>query len=368
VTKDSAYNDDYRQLYALATFCFGVASEMLAAAPPTRQTQKALVELLTQALETHSFQISREFLVKEVMLRDRSLVGSWSASPEQLAWLMVHEEMSDFFVAFALHYWEAEPFFVHHVPKAAGTSVNALLREQGWFVAFPQDSFEAMVGSNGALGFASQLAFFEKRSQGSRIYIGGHYNLPTMVRRLKLFGRCRGVTLCRPPGGIISSAIRYVWTRIERGDEGFAGLYGLQGMSGVELSLLRTNMNSGASIRERLKNLITIIMDSRQFSAEYDEIYMKYFYNHEIDTPELLSDYLSECGNLYRSSDLAHSEAATLAALEVSGSLPRVNVSSFSEQQLFDVMGGEDQFATIVKSRMVESERIYKVIAGVGAN
>lgn len=367
--QDGPYVEDLRQLHELAVYSRNVAAPLLETLPSTREGQQKLADLLEASITAAGidFKISKEFLVREVMLKDKDLYGSWGASPRQLAWLMVHEEMSNYFVQYAINHWNPETFLVHHIPKSAGSSVNQLLDQQRFFVAFPQTTFETMCASNGLLGFANQVEMFGHVYRTDRIYIGGHYNLPDQIRKLKLFGRCQGVTLCRPPVTIMSSAVRSLWTRIEHGEAGLAQLYGIGGIDGAELKRQRQTLNSTGRAEPRVTDLLIAIMDSSAFRAEFDEIYVKYFYNHEIGTIADLSDYLADCGTIFPWLDPRGDLTLALKNLKVDGFLPRTNTSILSEKNLFDAIGGSETFAAMVKPRMLESSRIYDTLVSLRA-
>jgi len=295
-------------------------------------------------------------------MRDEHLTNSWTASPQQVAWLMVHEDLSNYFVRYALQRWNPEPFLVHHVPKAAGTSVNALLDKQGWFVAFPQKKFEHMCHSNGLLGFASQICKFEGFYRHARIYIGGHYNLPNTVRELEVFGRCHGVTLCRPPIEIISSAARYIWTKLEDADALIATTYGLSSLDRSELKLLREQMESTGEAVSKMTEILVAIMESPQFRSEYDEILVKYFYNHEVRTPEDVCLYLKECA-IFASLNPRLDTKKVVETLKIEGPLPRANSSILSEEHFLAAIGGAKGLASLGYHRIAESERIYRSLS-----
>jgi hypothetical protein len=363
----SVYTKDIQQLGEVAALCYRTALPLLETLPRTRESQQKLVKALEPAFASAGFTISTEFLIEEVMLSDQRLLDGWSSSPRQLAWLMLHEQMSDYFVRYAMHRWNPDAFLVHHVPKAAGTSVNHLLNQSRYFVSFPQTSFKIMMQSRGLIGFASQFMQFDRRYRQDRIYIGGHYNLPDTVSTLKMFGRCQGVTLCRPPLEIMSSAVRYIWTRIEGGDAVIAQQYGVAGVDGEQLRGLREALDTPAQVASRVGELLNTIMDSAQFRSEYDDIYVRYFYNHEIDTPDLLLEYLLECGDLFPSLDPRNDGRLTLAALGVEGDLPQSNVSVFPERHLLRAMGGAESFRALALGRMAESMRIFEVLVKLRA-
>ena len=362
MAQDSKYRMDYRYLYSLALYSYGVATEFIANNPTTRETQERVSELLIPAIEARNFVITREFLEKEVSIRDMDLIASWEGSPSNLAWLMLHEEMSDFFARFALYHWEPEPIFVHHVPKAAGTSVNNLLSAQSLFVAFPQTSFEVMAETHGVMGFPAQVTLFNDALRHDRIYIGGHFNLPDTVRRLRVFGNCQGVSLCRSPLEIMSSALRYIWTRIEDGDQSLAESYGIGDLPGHELRTMAAAMTTSPRVERRVVEVFTDIMTSEHFKSEYDDIYVKYFYNHEIDNRELLREYLDDCGSIFVSLSTEQDEPAVLSALGVPGPVPRANVASFPERKLFQAFGGEERFSQLMSPRVGESLRIWQML------
>lgn len=358
---DAPSAKDLQQLYELAVYCRGVAAPHLTALAPTRESQRKLVSLLKGAIVSsgRDFGISKEFLSRVVMLRDKNLLGSWCASPEQLAWLMVHEGLSAFFGQYAIQRWDPEVFLMHHVPESPGAGISELLSQHGYFVAYPQTTFEVMCESYGLLGFSAQLEMFENVYRMDRIYIGGHYNLPDTVRTLGIFGRCQGVTLCSSPVTIVSSAVRSIWTRIENGDVSATGLYGLDGIQGGELTRLREALSTTGRVQHRMTELLLTIMTSAQFRAEFDEIYVPYFYNHDIYSVDSLAEYMAECATLFPATDSVRDMRHTLACLKVDGLVPEASAPVLSERDLFQAMGGAKTFVAMIEPRMLESMRIY---------
>jgi hypothetical protein len=220
-----------------------------------------------------------------------------------------------------------------------------------------------MVQAHGLLGFAAQLVEFSRECKNDRIYIGGHFNLPDTIGALRLFGDCHGVTLCRQPLDIVCSAVRYIWTQVEKTGSVTAAQYGLSGMNPQVLVLLREDIE--VSPTGVIREIFTAILDSPQFRSEYDDICVKYFYNHEISSPEDLFQYLVDCGSIVPSLNAQTDGAATLAVLDVSGELPHSNVSAISTADFLRVMGGADKFTQLARPRMVESLRIYETLIKV---
>ena len=365
---NTRYANDLVALHETAVFCHRVAAPLLERLQPNRESQNKITSVLAAAIATGNLNlsISKEFLVEEVKLRDKDLTDSWRASPEQVAWLMVHEGLSNYFVRYALQHWNPEVFVLHHVPKTAGTSVTMSVEKQGWFVGFPQTSFEHMCIANGLLGFAAQLCAFEGFYRRARIYVGGHYNLPDTVRALNLFGRCHGVTLCRPPIEIIGSAARFVWTKLEEGNESIASMYGLSPLDGSELRLLRQHVESTGHAEGRMTEVLVTIMDSPQFRSEYDEIFVKYFYNHEITTPDDICLYLKEC-DIFASVNPRLDGEKILEMLKIEGPLSYANSSVLSEEHFLAAMGGAQAFLSVSQHRTAESDRIYRAIVAMRA-
>jgi hypothetical protein len=360
--REGPYSTDLSSIARLATLSLHVARPTLGALPLTRDGQKQLAGLLEPAISAHDYRITRDFLAAEVRLRDSSLLSDWSGTPAQLAWLMVHEELSNYFERYAIQRWEPEVLLLHHIPKTAGTSVYKFLEQSGYFVAFPQRSFQEMAKTYGLLGFSGQLAQYQSKNSQNRIYLGGHYNLPDKVDRLGIFGSCRGVILCRQPTDILGSAMRYIWTKAEGGDDEIAGRYDIGGLDGAELTAIRANAECGKSDNNRLSHLLMTIVESDAFRLDFDEVYVKYLYNGTVNTPNLLFRYLMGCGNLFPSLNARLDEQVALKALNVKGSLPRSNVSVLSHGILVQAFGGSDSFEALARARMRESIRIYEVL------
>jgi hypothetical protein len=361
------FDRDRLALKTAAEFAYRVASPILELRAPARKLQEAVADLLMSAF-LHSemnLLISRDFLVHEVCLKDCDLLSTWESTPKNIAWLMVHEDLSAYFTRYAIRYWEPEIFLVHHVPKSAGTSLNALLNEQLWFVTYPQTTFEVMCQSYGILGFASQLVMFETLYQKDRIYVGGHYNLPETVANLAISPDCHGVSLCRPPRAIVSSAIRYIWTRIENGDDDLASLYGLDGIDAMELHKLRSETDLDDKFIKAISEICRSISVSSQFRSEYEEIYVKYFYNNSVNKPKILNEYLRSLKNFVISLDFFRDKSKVLSALKISGSVKRTNVSLLSEEALHLSFGGKEKFINFADSLMPESQKIYELLCEI---
>jgi hypothetical protein len=362
MAQNRRFGTELRQLRDLAVFCYRLAEPLLDILPRDREAQKKIVDVLTAALQHTDFTISKDLLIEEVALSDSALLDAWVSSSRQMAWLMVHPQMSDYFARFAMHWWKPEVFLVHHIPKTAGTSTYELLEKQGYFVFYPQRSFEEMVELRGLMGFARQLMRFEGKFKQDRIYVGGHFVLPDVIRDLSLFGLCQGVTLCRPPMEVLSSAIRYVWTKAEGGDVRMAARYGLEGIAEGELKLSREGLGKETTASHRIADILTAITQSAAFHSDFDEVYAKYFYNQDIRDPDRLFTYLVECGEIFPSLDPKSDAKRTLAALKIVGELPRSNISILSDSDLVRAMGGRRSFKAFADERMSESVKIYDVI------
>lgn len=358
------FDRDRLALKSAAEFSYRVASPILELRAPTRHLQESVAHLLGTALASSemSLSISREFLIHEVRLRDNDLLSAWESSPKDIAWLMVHENLSAYFTQYAMQHWDPEVFLVHHIPKSAGTSLNALLNEQALFVAYPQTAFEHMCQSYGILGFASQLVMFETIYQSDRIYVGGHYNLPDTVENLAISSHCHCVSLCQPPREIVSSAIRYIWTRIENGEDEFASLYGLYGIDPMELRKLRSGTDFGDKSIKIMSDLCRSIASSPQFLSEYEEIYVKYFYNNIVNSPKTLKEYLKYFKNLFISLNFRVDKHYILNTLKVSGEVRSTNVSLLSDEALHLSFGGVGEFLSFADSLMPESQKIYEIL------
>jgi len=362
VLKDSAYADDLHQLTGLAIFCNEVAKSFVKTIGRDQESQSQLVKFLVPSITAAEYKISKAFLAEEVKLTDAKLFNNWDSAPVQMAWLMVHPQMSEYFARYAQHRWSSQIYLIHHIPKTAGTAVYDLLKSQDYFVAFPQPSFKAMASMHGLLGFGKRLSQFKHRYKQDRLYIAGHYNLPDTVRRNQLFGRCQGVTLCRPPFEILSSAIRYVWTRVEAGETELIRHYGLEWVNRDEMPALRESLDATDIMDKKMVEIIEAIRNSAKFRFDFDEIYVKYFYNEQVANPAQLREFLQQCGSLFPSLHPGNDEQMTLRALKVDGTLPRSNVSSLSDRHLVRALGGPDAFRQMALERMRESLKIYAAL------
>ncbi len=183
MTSAHADMSDFDRLYLVARYCYQAAESRLALLPSTRQSQAILAEFIAETLSESNidFAIRKQFVVEDIGLKDKALVDGWMGSPHDLGWLMVHEELSNFFLKFAMKKWALEPYLIHYVPRSVGTNVCKAIHDQSYFVAYPTRNFDVMVHNWGLLGFSRQLLEFETVSKHDRIYAGGHFNLPDMV-------------------------------------------------------------------------------------------------------------------------------------------------------------------------------------------
>jgi hypothetical protein len=364
----SSDSSDLDRLYVIAKFCYAVTLPQLEGLPLTRESQSILVKFLTQKLSESDidFAISRDFVAETVGCRDENLVGNWSGSASDIAWLMLHEALSNFFVKFAMMKWYLNPYIIHHVPKSAGTSVSTAVYAQSYFVSYPQASFRVMAESRGLLGFSKQVAEFERSSgRRDRIYIGGHFNLPDMVASLGNFGRCRGVTLTRSPVSLMSSALRYVWTRVEEGDNIWTNA--LPGLVPEHLAAVRKTLSNPDDLMApaRLKPIIVAIMDSPLFRENYDEIFIKYFYNADVNDLVALTRFLRDCGDIFPCVDISRDKDIMFSKLNIKAALPRENTSLLGHGDLVRAFGGEVAFRAALAPRLLASSEIYGVLCAL---
>lgn len=348
------------ELYRCAKFCHEIVHPLLEVLPRTRESQATLVEFLQKRITESecNFSISKKFLINRVGFSDHDLIDNWNGTPTDLAWLMVHEQLSNYFCRFIIDNWNIEVYLIHNVPKTAGTSVCDAVYRQSWFVAYPQTTFGFMTQTTGLLGFALQLAEFEE-SRPDRLYIGGHYNLPDMLARLGIANRCRGISLTRSPTVTMSSAVRYVWTRVEAGDPNWTEAY--PSLDSAKLSSLRDAIitSDDSAVLAAMRSTIEVIMEASQFQENYADLLSKYYYNDEIQDIFSLCRLFDDNRGLTPCIDAARDEDLICRQLGIDGPLPRLNASLFSHRQLARAFGGDDAFGAFIAPASLRSAEIY---------
>lgn len=356
------------RLYALAKLCFSVTLSFLPSLPRTRASQARLVDFLEPQITDCGIDLRfpKEFLAQTIGFQDANFIESWGGTARDVAWLMLHETLSNFFVEFAMWHWQPDLYIIHHVPKCAGTSVNRAMHEQSRFIAYPQTGFEMMVDGNGLLGFATQVFRFGQLRDRSKLYVGGHFNLPRMISRLGIYGRCKGVTLIRSPDALISSALRFVWTRLEQEDRHVTGLY--PALNPATLRKTREDLSRSRGIPERstviaVETIMRTIIDSPQFQSEYNEIFVQYFCDDKICNVHDVEKYLSGCGEIIPCINPNEDSSLLSDYLDTPNlAIPRDNVSTFTHSDLARCMGGEAALREVLASRIETSSRIYEVL------
>jgi hypothetical protein len=360
-----ARSRDDDSVYRCAKLCHDIAGEVLEFLPHTRESQRILVDLLTGRLAAsgEDFPINVRYIAETIKCPDEYLIANWRGSYENLAWLMVHEALSHFFARFVLDNWPVEPYLIHHVPKSAGTSLYELIHAQSYFVAYPQTTFSAMCVTSGLVGFPAQLAEFERHStRQDRIYLGGHFNLPSMLDSLGKHGNCQGISLVRSPIESISSAIRYVWTLIEQKDAAWAAAY--PSFAPQQLTSIReaaTRSDDSAALAA-MRETASAILQGALFQENYDELLCQYYYNGKVDDPTTLTGLLEEYRNIVPCIDMARDEELIRWQLRIDGKIPRVNVSLLSHRDLARAFGGDQAFRAAIAPRILRSSEIYGVL------
>jgi SAM-dependent methyltransferase len=357
---------DLDRLYNIAKYSLLMTNDIRASLPHTLEAQHHLVNLLSKRLRSSSLdlRIEKDF-VCEILRIDREFCSRWeTANPDHVAWLMVHEELSDFFPLFAIAYFKPDVYIVHHVPKCGGQSVNKALADSSCFVSFPQPDFDKMLIEYGLLGFASQLFQFER--EPTKLYVGGHFNLLEMITRLGIRGLCNGVTLTRPPLALLSSAVRFVWMMIEQKDRMVTSSY--PDLQPDRLRQARVGLWSGGgapswSAADEIAEIARAIVTTPQFQSEYHEIYKKYFYGKGVNSPAALAQFLASCGQIFPVVNLEQDRERLFQQLKVPvAALPRENVSVLTHADLALALGGETAVHQLLGPHVVESSAIYDVL------
>jgi hypothetical protein len=280
----TAKTPQHAQLYNCARFCYNTVKYDLNDLPKTRESQLILVKRLMAVLKATGvpFTLDKSFVQGVIGIRDASLTEDWNNDLAHLAWLMVHAELSNYFTGFVLENWGVDAYVVHHVPKSAGTSVYELLNRESYFVTFPQRSFHEMCSISGIIGFAQQLHEFEELTTQTRIYVGGHFNLPDMLGRFPDLWRSRGISLARHPAAALSSALRYVWTMVEGGDQAWSAA--CPSLDAEELKIVREAAANFADATALLamKKIACVILRCREFRENYEDLLGQYYYNRNV--------------------------------------------------------------------------------------
>jgi hypothetical protein len=349
------------ELYRCARFCDDVARPLLESLPLTRESQAHLARFLAEEIDRsgQNFAISTDFLVNRVGCTDAHMIEHWQGTSADLGWLMVHEQLSDYFARFAIENWKPEVFLIHHVPKSAGTSVNEVVYRQSWFVAYPQTNFTTMVRVSGLMGFAAQLRGFEKVSCTDRIYIGGHFNLPDMLAKLGYGVRCQGISLTRKPAEAISSGIRYAWTMIEQGHPDW--MAACPSLEPARLSAVRKAVIGSADpdALSAMHTIVQTITETADFRENYLNLLVKYYYNNDVQDVFALQRLFADHPGLVPCIDAARDEDVICWQLRIDGPLPHTNASLFSHADLARAFGGEDVLNAVTAPLSVQSAEIF---------
>jgi len=349
-------------LYRCAKFCFEIARPVLEFLPKTRESQAILANLLSEriAKSEESFSIDANFLVDRIGCTDANLIGQWKGAPTDLAWLMVHEQLSNYFCQFVIDNWNAEVFLIHHVPRSGGTSVCEVVRKQSFFVAYPQTNFRIMVQSSGLLGFGLQLVEFEELAHPDRIYVGGHFNLPEMLAKL---GRgnvqCRGISLSRSPVASMSSAIRYVWIMVEQSDLNWTRTY--PSLDPMQLSAVRdaTTLSEDPASLTAMRDIVGTITRAPEFQENFGDLLSKYYYNQDVGDVFALQRLFADHPDLAPCVDAVRDEDLICWQLRINGPMPRLSNALFPHRYLERAFGSDEAFHAAIASAALRSSEIY---------
>jgi hypothetical protein len=216
-----------------------------------------------------------------------------------------------------------------------------------------------MTESTGLLGFGLQLAEFESKLRSDRIYVGGHFNLPDMLAKLGKDVRCRGISLTRSPAASMSSAIRYVWTKVEQGDRNWSNAY--PSLKATRLGAVRNaaTLSKEPTSLTAMRDIALNIMQASEFQENYADLLEKYYYNHEIKNPKSLQCLFADHPELAPSVDAAQDEDLICAQLRIDGPVPRLNTSLFPHPHLARAFGGDDEFHAAIAPSSPRSSEIY---------
>jgi hypothetical protein len=356
-----AKSKDDDSLYRCARRCYAIAGNVLEFLPRTRESQRILVNLLSGRLAAsgEEFPIGVEFLADTVKCRDQHLLANWQCSFENLAWLMVHEALSNFFGTFVLANWDCEPYVVHYVPADAGLNLDKLIERESYFVAHPQITFDAMCATSGLLGFASQLWRFEHHCRPERLYLSGYPNLPTTLENLDGNGTYQGVSIVRSPAEAISWAIRHVWMSIERDDPAWAAAYpslASQRLAEIhEAARGSTELVALAAMRETAD----AILQAPRFRESYDELLCKCYYSAKINDLSAVIGFFDRHRSIVPCVDAARDAELIRRQLQLDGEIAAEKTNTFGHGDLAAAFGGEDAFRTAIAPRILRSAEIY---------
>jgi hypothetical protein len=357
-------------LYRCVKFCSRIARPLLEFLPKTREGQATLANYLGEkiAKSGEDFSISVGFLTGRMGCTDAQLTGNWTAAPSDWAWLMVHEQLSNYFCQFVIDNWQTEIFLIHHVPKSGGTSVCAAVYQQSYFVAYPHTSFEAMTGAAGLLGFARQLEEFEGSMRQDRIYIGGHYNLPDMLSRLGDGVQCGGVSLARAPTRSTSSAIRYIWTMVEKEDTHWTDVYPKLEREWLSTVRQGVNRSDDPKFLTEMRKIVEVILQTDEFRENYFDLFSAYYYNNKVNDVFALQKLFCSYPNVTPCVDVARDEDLICWQLHVDGPVPQVNASLFSHEDLARSFGGDNAFHAVIAAPLLRSAEIYGALCMMRAS
>ena len=356
-----AKSKDDDSLYRCARRCHAIAGDVLEFLPRTRESQRILVSLLSGKLAAsgEEFPISVGFLADTVKCRDQHLLANWQCSFENLAWLMVHEALSNFFGRFVLTNWDCEPYIVHDVPGDTGVYLDELIERRSYFIAHPQITFDAMCVTSGLLGFASQLWRFEQQCRPERLYLSGYLNLPNMLESLDGNGRFQGVSVVRSPLETISWAVRHVWMAVERGDPAWAASY--PSLTWQQLAEIREAATGSAdpTALAAMREAADLILQGPRFRENYDELFCKCYYNGKINDLSTLIGFFDEYRNIVPCVDAARDAELIRWQLRLDGEIAAEKAETFGHRDLAAAFGGDDAFRTAIAPRILRSAEIY---------
>lgn len=351
----------YNAIYSLAMKIWDDFAEPRRNMRATRHERDMLIPELIHFISKveNKKEITIEFLANEVGIRDRQLLDRWTGSDSDLAWLMTHEELSSFFTKFAKRWWNPDLIFIHHVPKAGGTSVYRAISDCGFFVSYPQTFFEEMARIHGIFGFSNQLQQYERLWRNDRIYVGGHYNLFAELSRIQAGHPVHGVSLVRDPSAILSSSLRYVWTMLEQEDKVICDLYGPKiAVSPKEIRKAAVELMDPRAA-EQMRVALLEIFNSDAFHEEYSEPLEKYYGKQSDTLLDCLDIFFRDNDNFFVSTKIERDAEHILRSLDITQTLPHENLSIISHRQLVAFLGGHDNFSRYVEPLVSRSNVIY---------
>jgi hypothetical protein len=356
-----AKSKDDDSLYRCARRCSTIAGNVLEFLPRTRESQRILVNLLSGKLAAsgEEFPISVEFLADTVKCRDQHLLANWQCSFENLAWLMVHEALSNFFGRFVLANWDCEPYIVHYVPADAGLNLDELIERQSYFAAHPQVTFDAMCATSGLLGFASQLWRFEQQCRPERLYLSGYANLPNTVEGLEGNGTYQGVSIVWSPVEAISRAIRHVWMSIERDDPAWAAACpSLASQRLAEIREASTGSPEPVALAA-MREAADVILQAPRFRESYDELLCKCYFNGTINDLSAVIGFFDRHHSIVPCTDAARDAELIRRQLRLDGEIAAARTDTFGHGDLATAFGGEEAFRAAIAPRILRSAEIY---------